>query len=113
MAKMLSAGRYNKVINIQSPQNLRNEYGSYTTTWQPFATVRASIEPIQGREYWSGPFQLGENIIRIRLRYLPGITRKMRVMYGDRIFVIYSVIDSKEAHREIQLMCKEGEAYER
>lgn len=113
MAKMLSAGRYNRQITLQKNTIVRNSYGGTEDQWEDIATVRASIEPIQGREYWSGPFQLGENIIRIRLRYLPGITRKMRVVYGDRIFAIYSVIDSKEAHREIQLMCKEGEAYER
>ncbi|EFM92267.1 hypothetical protein appser6_8470 [Actinobacillus pleuropneumoniae serovar 6 str. Femo] len=37
----------------------------------------------------------------------------MRVKYGEKILDIYSVIDSKERHEEIQLMCKEGEAYER
>ncbi len=35
----------------------------------------------------------------------------MRVNYGGKLFDIYSVIDSKEQHRELQLMCKEGEAH--
>ena len=73
--------------------------------------MRASVEPLQGREYFSGPFQIGENIVRIRIRYLEGITRKMRIRYGNRLFDIYSVIDGMESHRELQLMCKEGEAY--
>ena len=43
------------------------------------------------------------------MRYQPNlqITAKMRVKYGKRVFDIENVIDSKEAHNELQLMCKE------
>ncbi|PJG81961.1 phage head-tail adapter protein [Caviibacterium pharyngocola] len=112
---MIKAGKYNKLITLQARdferEKQHNQYGAGTPIWADVVTVRASVEPIQGREYFSGPFQLGEDIIRVRLRYLPNITRKMRVKYGDRYLEINSVIDSKEEHRELQLMCKEGEAY--
>lgn len=111
MARMLKAGRYTKVITIQAKTQRTNSYDGMRLEWSDVVTVRAAIEPLQGREYFSGPFQMGENMIRIRLRYLQGITRKMRIKYGDRLFDIYSVIDARESHREIQLMCKEGEAY--
>ncbi|MFU2078459.1 phage head closure protein [Avibacterium endocarditidis] len=115
MARMIRAGKYNKVITLQvrnhEKEKQLNPYGGNKTFWENVATVRASIEPLQGREYFSGPFQLGENIIRVRIRYLPNVTRKMRVKYGDQHWDIYSVIDSKDEHRELQLMCKEGEAY--
>ncbi|HEP1082225.1 TPA: phage head closure protein [Pasteurella multocida] len=117
MARMIRAGRYNKVITLQK-RNYEKEkeresdtYGHHNPYWEDVATVRASIEPLQGREYFSGPFQLGENITRIRIRYMPEVTRNMRIKYGDKYFDISSVIDSKEEHRELQLMCKDGEAY--
>lgn len=113
MARMIKAGKYNKVITLQQRNSARekaNKYGSenLNTIWENVATVHASVEPIQGREYFSGPFQMGENIIRIRIRYLPNINRRMRVKYGSRLLDIYSVIDSKEEHKELQLMCKEN-----
>lgn len=115
MARMIRAGIYNKQITIQErnykKEKENNLYGTSKAVWRNVATVRASVEPLQGREYFSGPFQMGETIIRIRIRYQEGITNKMRVKYGKRLFDIYSVIDSREAHRELQLMCKEGEAY--
>lgn len=115
MAIMIKAGKYNKVITVQKrdydKERKNNTYGNSRPIWKNVATVRASVEPLQGREYFSGPFQIGENIIRIRIRYLEGITRKMRIRYGNRLFDIYSVIDGMESHRELQLMCKEGEAY--
>ena len=115
MSIMIKAGKYNKVITLQKrdydKERKNNTYGALRPIWKNVATVRASVEPLQGREYFSGPFQIGENIVRIRIRYLEGITRKMRIRYGNRLFDIYSVIDSMESHRELQLMFKEGEAY--
>ncbi|TNH04317.1 head-tail adaptor protein [Testudinibacter sp. TR-2022] len=113
MARMINAGRYNKQVTIQRPISTPNNYGHHTTTWEDVATVHAAVEPLQGREYFSGPYMMGENIIRVRIRYLPNINNKMRLKYGDRLLAIYSVIDSRESHREMQLMCKEGEAYAR
>ena len=115
MAIMIKAGKYNKVISIQKrdydKERNSTPYGNSRPIWKNVATVRASVEPLQGREYFSGPFQMGENIICVRIRYLEGITNKMRIKYGKRLFDIYSVIDSMESYRELQLMCKEGEAY--
>ncbi|NBB67551.1 phage head closure protein [Mannheimia haemolytica] len=113
MARMVRAGKFDKVITIQKLVIGSNNYGSVKREWQDVKTIRASIEPLQGREYFSGPFQLGENITRIRIRYQPDlqVDRKMRIKYGDKLFDVYSVIDSKERHEEIQIMCKEGEAH--
>ena len=114
MPRMIRAGKYNKVITLQKrdyDKERKSGYGSSRPFWKKFAEVRASVEPLQGREYFSGPFQMGENIVRVRIRYIEGVTRKMHIRYGNRVFDIYSVIDSMESHRELQLMCKEGEAY--
>lgn len=115
MARMIKAGKYNKVITLQrrdyKKEKSTDTYGVRTPIWRNVAEVRASVEPLQGREYFSGPFQMGENTIRIRIRYMEGVTRQMRVKYGKRIFDINSVIDSFEQHKELQLICKEGEAH--
>lgn len=114
MPRMIRAGKYNKSVILQwrdYKKERKSGYGSSRPFWKKFAEVRASVEPLQGREYFSGPFQMGENIVRVRIRYIEGVTRKMRIRYGNRVFDIYSVIDSMESHRELQLMCKEGEAY--
>lgn len=113
MPRMVKAGRFDKVITLQRQTNIKSNYGAIAREWHDVAMIRASIEPISGREYFSGAFQLGENITRIRTRYRPDlvIDRKMRIKYGDRIFAIYDVIDYHERHEELQIMCKEGEAH--
>jgi len=44
---------------------------------------------------------------KISIRYLAGITPKMRVKHGNRIFDIVSMINPEERNRELQLMVKE------
>jgi SPP1 family predicted phage head-tail adaptor len=77
-------------------------------TWSTFATAQASIEPISGREYIAAQSTQADVSHRIRLRYLSGITPKLRVNYSSRIFDILSVININECNRELQLMCRES-----
>lgn len=121
MARMVRAGKFDKVITLQrikpTQPNAQGKVIKNGSTlkheWEDVKTIRASIEPIQGREYFSGAFQIGETVVRVRVRYQPDlvIDRRMRVKYGERILKIENVIDSKERHQELQLMCKEGEAH--
>lgn len=94
-------------ITIQQPVESSNTFGEVEKTWQDVATVWASIEPLRGREYFDSQQINAEVTTRIRIRYRPGIKPKMRVVYGERIFDIQSVIDVEERHKEIHLMCKE------
>ena len=108
---MIGAGKLNKRVVIQhqvAGSPLQNSYGELNHVWETYATVWASIEPIQGREFWAQQQVQSEVSVRIRIRYLAGVTSDMRVQFGARIFSIEGVIEPKEQHREIQLMCSEG-----
>lgn len=107
MAMMLKAGKYNKVIGLQKQVNEQNDYGGIVSKWRTISNVRAAVEPLQGREFFSGAVPLGENIVRVRVRYGIEVDRTMRVKYGTRLLEITNIIDSKESHRELQLICKE------
>lgn len=107
MARMLKAGKYNKVIGLQKQVNEQNDYGGIVSKWRTISNVRAAVEPLQGREFFSGAVPLGENIVRVRVRYGIEVDRTMRVKYGTRLLEITNIIDSKESHRELQLICKE------
>ncbi|MBF0786100.1 head-tail adaptor protein [Muribacter muris] len=107
MARMVRAGKFDKVITLQKQVSRQNSYGGVIQEWQDIAQLRASIEPLQGREFFSGAVQLGEKVCRIRIRYRSNLDRTMRVKYGDRIFEITNIIDSKERHEELQLICQE------
>jgi len=109
---MISAGRLNKRITIQqlvasSPEF--NDLGEPQRSWDTFHPVWAAVEPLQGGEFWAQQEQIKSELTsRVRIRYLLGVTAGMRILYGSRILDIHSVIDPKEKHVEMQLMCSEG-----
>lgn len=82
--------------------------GFMIEVWSTYATVRASIEPIAGREYSAAQAIQADVTHRIRFRYLSGITPKMRVNSSSRIFDSLSVINMGERKRELQRMCRDS-----
>jgi len=108
---MIQAGKLNKRVTIQefsAGSPAQDENGEPLGSWGTFKVVWAAIEPIQGNEFWAQQQVQSEVSHRVRIRYLSGVLAKMRVLYGSRILVIQAVIDPKEKHKEMQLMCSEG-----
>jgi SPP1 family predicted phage head-tail adaptor len=109
---MMQPGRLNKRVVIQqlvSGSPSKDSFGEPLQTWENFAEeLWAAVEPVQGREFWAQQQVQSEVTVRVRIRYLSGVIADMRVVYGARILDIVSVIDPKERHEEMQLMCSEG-----
>jgi SPP1 family predicted phage head-tail adaptor len=103
-------------VTIQKFVEEADEFNTPKTTpdpWVTFYTVWAAVEPLSGRELLVANNVTPQTRIRVRIRYLKGVTQGMRVKYGERIFNIQSVADIKERHREMELMCIEGDLSER
>jgi len=106
----MRAGALRHRLTIQETIEGKDDRNTVTVTgWQDIATVWAAVEPLRGREYFQMQNTQSELTVRVRIRYLPGVAGAMRVIYGDRIFNIQSVIDVDERRREMELMCTEGE----
>jgi SPP1 family predicted phage head-tail adaptor len=103
---MIGAGRLIHQVSIQQPVEVQNAYGEAVITWADLRTgIWASIEPIRGREYWAAQQVQAEVDTRIVIRWITGVTYKMRVLNGTDEYYIRSVIDPDERHTELQLMC--------
>jgi len=100
-------GKMRHEIVIQQKPTTKNSFGETLNTWDNVCTIWASIEPLQGREYFSAEQIQSEVTTRIRIRYIDGIKPNMRVKYGDSIFNIKSIINPKYLNVELQLMCTE------
>ena len=94
-------------IDIESAAATENSLGEDVETWSTFATARAQIIPINGKEYFSANQEQSSVTHKITMRYLAGVNTKMRVNYGGRIFNIEAVINFQERNREIQIMAVE------
>lgn len=104
----MKIGKLRHRIAIEQVVETQDSDGSVIEAWSSYAAVQASIEPISGREYFAAQSTQADVTHRIRLRYFPGVTPKMRVNYNSRIFDILSVININEHNRELQLMCRES-----
>ena len=108
----MQAGRLRHQIIIQQQSSTQDTHGQLVETWSTFATVRASVEPLRGREYFGAEQEQAEVSTRIRIRYIAGVLPKMRVLFGSKLYDIVSVINAEERNFHMELMCNEN-LYER
>lgn len=104
----MRAGDLRHRVTIQYAVETQNSYGEPVASWQDVATVWAAVEPLRGREYFDAQATQARVDHRIRIRYRAGITPRMRVLFGSRVFEIQAVIEPESRRRELHLMCEEA-----
>lgn len=103
----MDAGLMRHKIHIQELRGTPNAYGEIVSTWETVATVRASINPLSGRDFIAALQEQAEVTHKVTIRYNQAVKASMRVQYGERVLDILHVIDTWEKHHEMTLMCKE------
>lgn len=80
-------GPLDRRIRIEQPTVTRDaEYGSPAAAWTTYGTFWASVQevlPSRG-ESVSQDIRIAQRPARVRMRYVAGITPKMRCVYLDR-----------------------------
>jgi len=108
----IQAGKLRHLITIQVKSTGRDACGGdLPAAWQTFKeNVRASVEPLQGREFMSASGERAEVTTRFRIRYLAGVTASMRVLFEGRVFELKAPpIDPDMKHETLLLMTAETE----
>jgi len=100
-------GELRNRITLQEYTISKDSFGAETETWSDVAQVWASIEPLSGREYFAAQQINAQISTKVTIRYRAGIKPTMRVLFGNRVYGILSVINTGEKNRELILMCKE------
>ncbi len=103
----MNIGEMRHRITFQQPIKTPDGYKGQTVQWQNVATVWASVEPLTGREYFYSHQIKAELTHRVRIRYREGITEKMRIKHRERVLAIESILDLKEEHKTIEILCRE------
>ncbi len=93
----MRAGRLKHKISIEQATYTAGspDYGQQNVTWSEFASVWASIDPVKGNEYWMTQQIQAETVWRFRVRYLSGISPKMRISWDSRTFDITAVLPNE------------------
>lgn len=103
----MKAGERRHYIIIEQVSESADARNEMTQTWSEYANAWAEIKPVRGREYFQAHAENVAADTRIILPYIAGITSKMRVRFGSRIYDIETVINIDERNRELNLMCVE------
>lgn len=101
----MRSGRLNRLITIQHQASNPNG----TRGWQDlFVKVPAEALPLTGGEavHELGPVNV--QAIQLTIRYRPGVTTQMRVVFRNRILEIVSIVNVEENDVELLLMCREA-----
>lgn len=102
------AGKLRFPATVEEVTETKNSYGESTVSWSTRSHTRASIRPLNGREYFDQAKAESEVSHKVVIRYEDGITTKMRINYSNRIFDIQSILNVDERNRQLTLMCLES-----
>ena len=101
------AARLNKRVQIQTVSSSKDTHGTEIQTYTTTNTVWAGIKPVSGNEKYINQQIVAEVTHSIIIRYLSGVTPKMRILFGTRVFDILNVLNLDEKNVEMNLLCRE------
>lgn len=103
----MRACKLNKRIIIQKLVESKNDFGELDGTWGNVKEVWAEVRPVTGKSFFSAQQINSEITHQVIIRYVPGISPNMRIIYKGREFEILHCMNFDEANEAIQIMCKE------
>jgi SPP1 family predicted phage head-tail adaptor len=103
----MRAGTLRHRITIQEVTETPDSAGEPTESWSAFKTVWASVEPLRGRELLRAQQIHADASYKITIRHLSGVTPKMRVLWGSRIFDIHAAPVTDSRDQKIEMLCSE------
>jgi SPP1 family predicted phage head-tail adaptor len=107
----MNAGKLNRRIAVDEQIVTQADSGELSVTFEPFATVWGSIEPLLGREALINSVNVAQMDTRIRLRWTPqldAMTTEWRLRYKGLIYDIVSIAHVMTGRRELEVLCKSG-----
>lgn len=107
----MKSGRYRFRVDIEQYTDAQDSAGQPIKTWLTFAQRKASIDPIDPirTPFFRADERFEPETFRIGIRYLPGLTKYMRVVSGPTIYEILNIApDAKTMRREQVLTCRTG-----
>ena len=104
----MRAGLLRHLVHLEAPaEGAQDSHGQPPDGWEPVTETYAQIEPLSGRELESARQVQARVTHRITIRFLEGVSPRMRVRYGERAFEIASVTNDGERDRTTVLMAVE------
>lgn len=107
----MRAGQLNRMLRLQKVVMTSDSEGVSSEAWTDVAKIWAHISPAGAREIFNAAQTEVHITHQITIRWRPAVSDKMRFLYvqpqGTRIFLIHTMLDADEAHRQLDCMAEE------
>lgn len=103
----MRAGKLRYSITVQSPGTTQDAYGQETGSPVAITTAMADVVQLRGVELFRAKQVYPLATHRVTMRYQPGITPEMFIVFQGRTLNIVDVNDVDGLHRELDLVCME------
>jgi SPP1 family predicted phage head-tail adaptor len=108
--KTCAVGEMRHVVRVQVNLGTPTGMGGTTDGWVDFVPRRrAKFQWLYGAEKIIGPQLQPIQTARFTMRFFPGLTTEMRLVFDGRHFNIDSFDDYEMRHRELLIKCIEKE----
>lgn len=111
MIPVLLAGELKHRVTVErrvANSPARTASGAPAEQWETYKTIWAAIHPLTGRELLQAGQIQSEVTVRIRTRYLRGLTAGMRIVHKGRYYAIDAVINNALENASMELLCTVG-----
>lgn len=89
----MRSGNLDRRIVIEKNAASQNSFGEPEESWSTFATVWANVRPVRGNEQFASDQRRAERQSIFRIRYLSGLTEKMRISHDSAYYDIEGIIE--------------------
>ena len=103
----MSMMRRQSVTIKQQTVTSQDSYGQDVFTWTTFWTGFLEIKAMSGREFWGAQQRWAEARFKCSGLFVSGVTREMRIYWGDRVLNILDVEDPTGKRHHAVMYCKE------
>jgi SPP1 family predicted phage head-tail adaptor len=102
----MQAGSLRHRLTFEKTTHSINAYGEQESTWKTFAEVWGRLRPLTGSErFIAAQTQAAEDAV-FHVRYLEGLSPKMRIICGGNNYDITSITDLEERNRELVIYAR-------
>lgn len=91
----MKLGRMKYRAEFQKYISTTDKDGFVTKDWQSVLSVWADVTAVSSREYLAADTETAETTVKIFIRYNPKIDNTMRVVCGENVYEITSVLNNR------------------
>ena len=104
----MRAGQLDHYVLIEQPTETTDAYGQAVKSWATYVDAWAGIAPLRGSERILAGQEAAGADTKITMRYVSGVTAKMRVNEDGTLYDIKFVSDVRKQGEMMELLCVEG-----